>query len=576
MLNIIERSKLLFELSDIKNKNPNSDFKLKRLHLILASLALNVLALAMPIFVMQVYDRIIANNSIGTMNVLVIGVVTVVIFDAIIKISRNYISNWAGMVYEYVLSSNAMRYFINSDIVRMERKGPGELLQAVNSFTKLKSYYSGQALIILADIPFVILFLVLIALLTGPLVIVPITVIALFIYIAKKHGDDLNRSIKDKDLHENIRYNFIVETLSGVHTVKAYGLESVFQRRYEKLESESSLASYNLSLLNSKSNNITTFFSQLMTISIVGFGAPLVIQGDYTSGTLIGCVMISGRLMQPVQKGLQLWSKMQDFIIASEKARKIFNIPQLRRKKQYNKNARAGKVEVENLSFSYGKQRILNNINLQLFPGEIIAINGFHNAGKTTLLKLIAGIYGPNKGKVKVDGVNVIDYLADELICHVGYMSEEGIIFKGTIMDNITGFDESKELKAKEIAILLDIHKEISMLPNGYETMLNDGIADPIPPGLRQRIAMARVLVNKPRLIIFDNASRGLDRAGYNSVIRLLGLLKGKATMIIVSSDLNIRRLVDREFALEDGELKPIDIIDSKKYRVQPYSELRI
>jgi ATP-binding cassette subfamily C protein LapB len=237
-----------------------------------------------------------------------------------------------------------------------------------------------------------------------------------------------------------------------------------------------------------------------------------------------------------------------------------------------------GRLAIKNMSFSYGGDALLfNNISLDLRRGECVSISGDHSCGKTTLLKLISGLYKPTKGDVLVNDAAATLYPARELVQHVGYLAMEGTIFKGTIQQNLTAFGEIPLSKVKEIMKLLDIEKDIAKLPAGFDTKLEGGTADPIPPGLKQRITIARVLASKPRILLFDNADRALDQHGYHHVYRLLARLKGKATIIIVSDDRNILRLAQKEYVLEGGHLIEREFSDrSKMHDVLPYQELRL
>lgn len=181
-------------------------------------------------------------------------------------------------------------------------------------------------------------------------------------------------------------------------------------------------------------------------------------------------------------------------------------------------------------------------------------------------MRLIAGVAEATEGMVLVDDVPASYYPSEELVKHVGYISAETVIFQGTILENITAFDDRMESRALELVRMLNLDKEIAMMPKGYETQVTDGIADIVAPGIKQRMAIARVLLHKPKIILFHNADRGLDREGYSLLIKFLNLLKGKATMIIVTEDHNINRLADKHYLLKDGKLEEMAIEDSNAY----------
>jgi ATP-binding cassette subfamily C protein LapB len=566
-MNLIDKYKL---------DDPACNARLNKSELIVSTLAINLLSLALPVMVLQVYDRIMTNHSVGTLMVLAVGVCIAILFEGILRVARTYMTGWTGMMYEYTMASNAMRYYINADPAKLKKEGPGKQIQNLGAFSKLRDFYGGQTLVTLVDIPFALIFIALISYLTGRLVYVPLTLIFIFILISWFMGNRLMKALEIQDGNDDRRYNFIIEALQGIHSIKSYGLEPVFTRRYERLEEDSSLSNYETALISTEGYTFGILFNEIMVISVVTFGAPMVIGNELTTGALIATVLLSGRLMQPIQKALFLWTQFQDYRIANAKANDMFSIEQIKRVKSEKIDSKLGQIRVKNVSFAYGDKTIFSNINLELNLPDIIAIHGPNSSGKSTLMRLIAGISEPTEGEITIDGITASSLISEDLVHHVGLITAENTMFQGTIMDNLTAFNEEKEITAMELASLLSIDKEIALLPKGYETKINDGFADTIAPGIKQRIAIARVLLNKPKIILFNNADKGLDKEGYNHLIKLLTMLKGKVTMIITTDDHNIGKLADRNFVLKDGALKEVATEDSSIFEVKPYKELKI
>lgn len=570
-------------IDQYKLNDPVCSAKLNKYELIVSTLAINLLSLALPIMVLQVYDRIMNNHSVGTLSVLSIGVCIAISFETALRIARSYLTGWSGMMYEYTMAANAMRIYINSDPSKLKKEGTGKQIQNLSAFSKLRDFYGGQTLVTLIDIPFALVFIGLISYLTGVLVFVPLILISIFIILSWSLGNKLKAALEIQDENDDRKYDFIIESLQGIHSIKSYGLAAVFARRYERLEEESSLSSYNTSLLSTKGYTFGILFNEIMVISVMIFGAPMVIENELTTGALIATVLLSGRLMQPIQKALFLWTQFQDYRIANSKAHEIFSIDQIKRDKTISEvnRKKTGSIKLKDVSFSYDKEKrkskqLLNKINLDLKLPDVIGIHGPSGSGKSTLMKLIAGIFEPQQGQITIDGINASDFVSEELVHHVGFISSENTMFQGTIMENLTAFDETKESNAYELAKLLNIDREIDLLPKGYETNINDGFADTIAPGVKQRIAIARVLINKPKIILFNNADKGLDREGYNYLIKLLTLLKGKVTMIISTDDHNISKLADKNYLLENGKLKEVKNKNSSLFELKPYKELKI
>ncbi len=567
-MNLIDK----FKLND-----PVCKFRLDKSEVILSSLAINVLSLALPIMVLQVYDRIMVNHSVGTLTVLAVAVSVAVILEGILRIARSFTTSWAGMMYEYTMAANAMRIYINANPVKLEKEGAGQQLQNLNTFSKLRDFYSGQALINIVDIPFAFTFLVLISYLTGKLVIVPIVLITLFAIITWFIGNKLKQALLNQGGVDDKRYNFIVEALQGIHTIKSLGLEAIFTRRYARLEEDSSIHNYETALISTEGYAFGVLFNELTVIAVVAFGAPMVINGDFTSGALVATVLLTGRLMQPIQKTLFLWTQFQEYRISNQQAEKMFSIEQIERKNlDLEESKFPATVELRNLSFNYGENLVFKNINLELKIPDSIAIRGDNDSGKATLMRLFSGIIKPTSGEVLIDGIPVTDYPSEELVKHIGYMSSNSVIFQGTILENITTFDEKMEYQAMQIAKILHLDKEIDLMPKGYDTIIGDGLADIVAPGIKQRIAIARALLHKPKIIVFHHADKGLDKEGYNLLIKFLNLVNTQTTTIIITDDHNINLLVSKEYLLKDGKLTEIEIKDSNIYDVKPYKELKI
>ena len=562
----------------VDSTSQGSDFKGNLLYLILASLGINLLAMAMPIMMLQTYDRILPNYGYGTLTLLIFGVVTAVILEVILRIARSYLTSWGGAVFEHKTTCHALKHMLNAIMQPFEQQGSGAYLQKLSSISRLRGFYSGQALLTIVDLPFVFVFIFLIGYIAGKLVYVPIILFSAFCLLAWFVGRRLRKRIAEQDFSNKIRYNFIIETLTGIHTIKGIGLENFFLRRHDRLQTRISAAHYQVALTNTLATNYGMLFSQVMTVSVVSLGALMVLDGQMGTGGLAACIMLSGRIMQPVQRALSLWTRFQSFFIDRKELQDIFTLPAMKFDENEQIDSAAGELIFDEVSFGYDKTAppLLHNISLNLKPGNSVAFSGSSGSGKTTILQMMAGLFIPTKGKLTINGAS--PHLVDPAILnrYVGYLAENGAIFYGTIRENLTFFGSVPEEDAMAAARMLGLDEAVAILPEGYETWLTDNVTDPVPPGLKQRIAIARVLANKPRIILFDNADRGLDKKGYNLVFKLLGRLKPKVILIIISDDRNILRLADREYFIKQGRLQETEPSDSKIHNLLPFREFRI
>ncbi len=538
-------------------------FRISTGDLLLSSFTINILSLALPTMTLQIYDRILPNPGSGTLPVLITGVCIAVMLETIMRLSRSYVMGWTGASFEHRLTCRAMDHILGSDLATPFSYSIGENLNRLACISRLKDFYNGYSLITIFELLFVPLFLALIIYIAGPLALMPTTVLMAFTIVTLAQGRNLRQELRDRDRDDDARYDFLIESLEGIHTLKSFALENFFSRRYEALEQRSTLANFRVTESSSMTFNTGALFSNMMVGSVIAAGAYFVIQGTITTGALIATILLSGRIMQPVQRALGLWAKYQDYTLSRQKVESLFEIP-LHSQAPFEGEApaREGTLSLGNVSFRRRDDEpwLLRDLNLTIERGECISLSTDHTPSLSALLDLMSGLYAPTTGAVRLDGANILQYPAEDLINHVGYIQPEGTIFRGTIRDNLTCFNQIDHKKVQEIGALLQLDREIASLPAGYDTFLSGSNSDTVPPGLKQKICMARVLAPKPRVLIFDNADRSLDREGYNQIYNLLTRLKGKATLIICSDDQNLTTHATRKLHIEKSHLIEIPL----------------
>ncbi len=564
------------------------------LSLIVSTLTLNVLSLALPIMTLQVYDRILPNPQSHTIWVLVSGVCVVMVLEAMLRLARTVMMEWTAAVGEHRLSCAALNHLLDADLSRAGPRGVGEQLLGLGVIRKLNEFENGQVWTVVIELGFVGVLLGLIVYIGGWLALAPVGVLALFAVCAVLNGRHLRRALTKRDQVDDRRYNFLIQALEGIHTLKSFALEQRFQRRYERLHEDASVTNYRMTEAAARTFNTSTVFANMMIIAVIALGAPMVLDGAISSGALIATVLLSGRIMQPIQRALSLWARYQDYANARARVDDIFATPTMRAP---NANADAdadpdadadagtvaedveptGTLALEGVRFRFGDAGpwLLDGVDLEVARGETIAISGTGGSGKTTLIKVMAGILPASEGKVLVSGVPVNAIADAARVHHVGALMTEGVIFRGTIRDNITRFGASKEADARAAANLLRIDRDAARMAAGFETRLAGNATDTIAPGLAQRISMARAIAPKPSILLFDHADKALDHDGYNLVFAVLNRLRGHVTMVLVSDDRNITAMADRQFVLADGRLTPLAANDQRVV-ARPYQELEL
>lgn len=530
--------------------NNAEELRIDKPRLFLSSIALNLLAFALPVMTLQIYDRILPNPDSGTLPILMIGVGVAVVLEVALQLARAWMIGWQGAVYEQRTAGAAMRHLMAADPASSAGLGTGEFLNRMAAIGKMKDFNNGYSLVTLVDLAFIPVFLGVIFYIAQPLGLILVVMLAVFALSSVWQSVRLRRALERRDAVDDKRYDFMIECLKGIHTIKAFSLENLFARRYDLLQERSGVASLRAAEASTSSFNAGTLLSHLMMATVMTAGAVFALQGWVTAGALVATLQLSGRLMQPVQRGLVLLAKYQDFNVARDKLAAIFNLPLASAAPAQDMPERTGTLSVRGIA----SNGLLKDVSFELAVGDVISIGGAP-AAKAELMEILAGLRPAEKGEVLVDGLDIHAYPPQNLVHHIGYLPPEGALFRGTIRDNITGFGSLPLSSAQELSRLLGVDADVARLPSGFDTLLQADGADQVTPGLRQRIAIARILAARPRVILFDEADRGLDRAGYDALFALLSRLARKTAMVLVSEDANMVSLATHRYVLKDGRL---------------------
>ncbi len=527
---------------------------------LMSSLAINILALALPTVILQVYDRIIPNQAIGTFIFLILGMLGVVIIDTALRIFRSSILSWHGAKFDHRESLKAMNRILDADNQAFEDNTAGYYLDKIQALEQIQEFYSGQSVLLIMDLPFVILFLGLIWVIAGPLVAIPIALLVVFLLVAFVTGRKLRKALETRYTMEDRRQNFIIESLKGIHTIKSMAMEALMLRRYEKLQHQSAESVYELSRVNSIVQGIGATFSQLAVVIFVGFGSLFVIEGDLTVGALAAGTMLSSRVLQPGLKAMGFWTQFQSLQLALEKVNQLYALPTETSGERKKEHGLSGKIELREVSFKYEHQEnnLLQDLSLTVESGQAIGITGNNGTGKSTLISLLSGFTQPKEGQILLDDHPMLNYNTEFLRAQIGIMPQKGVLFEGSILENMTLYREGEALEqALELSKILGLEEIVARLPDGLDTQIGGAAVDTLSEGVRQKIIMVRSLVGHPKIILFDDANANFDIKNDNRLLRVIEQLKGKRTMVIVSHRPSFLRLCDQQYQLQDGKLEP-------------------
>jgi ATP-binding cassette, subfamily C, bacterial LapB len=540
--------------------------------LIASAVATNLLSLALPILVLQVYDRIIPNSAGSTLVLCLVGMAAILAIDAFLSIARSYVMGWNAARTQHALTTRALACLVGCDTNTFEERSAGSYLQSLRAIDTLRGFHASQALFLWIDLPFAVVFIALIALIGGPIVFAPILILAAVAFLARWTGIALRDTLEQRTANDGRRHSFMIDALTKVGTAKALGMESLLVRRYERLQGHSASANYRAVYYSVLARSVGTMMSQVMMVAVAAAGSEMVITGALSIGSLAACTLLAGRIGSPLMRLLAIWTQYQSVGIARRQMHAIVTLPQDTAAAAPGDDGDdsaaipeiRGAIAFEHVDFRYRSQPepLFRNLDTTIEAGSVIGITGPNTGGKSTLLHLMAGLLHPEKGRITIDGRDIRDYRPDRLHRQICYLPQRPELFEGTILENLTMFQTETRLdRAFAIAEALGLSDTIARLPEGFDTRIGNGAVDGIPVGLRQRIAVARALiaVARPRIILFDEANALLDQQSDDRIIQLLRQHKGSATIILNSLRPAVLALADRVLTLENSTLRPYE-----------------
>ena len=534
----------------------------------MSSLAINLLALAFPLALLQVYDRILPNNAMETLFMLVMIVVTAQVFEVVLRILRSVQTAWADARYEHRLSMQAFSALLDTSWDEFSQYATGNHLERMGALFTLKDFYGGQALQSLIDLPFALVYLALIYYIGGWLALVPLCTLVVFVFAAYRLGEQIQTIVTDRRAADERRVNFIIETLHSIFTIKTMAMESLMLRRYERLQRGSSKYDHELSISSALLANTVNFLMQVNTMMIVCVGSLFVINHTMTVGALAACTLLGNRALTPVSKVMTVWHRMQSIIIAEKRLNKVLSLPAECSDEQYQPSSIRGKIEFNHVSLQRSEcnSMLFDDLNVTINPGETVAIVGRGVAGKSTLLQMVLGLVKPSEGLLKIDDIPLENFHMQKLRQKIAFLSQQGTLFSGTIIENIEFFRGPEYVNsALKASKLLGIDEHINQLVHGFETEISSSSIDILPNGVRQPIAIARELANNPKIVLFDEANTAVDAKADHKLLQTLRYIHGRCTLVIVSHRPSYINLADRVFALKDGKLTEMERKDAQR-----------
>lgn len=475
---------------------------------------------------------------------------------------RAYVSSWTSARFTYNTGKTLFERLLYADISKLEHETPGVYLDKYNSAESMREHYCGQNLIMLVDLPFIFVYLGLLFFINKYLAIVPSIVIIIMFISSVSASKRAFKHLEKKTNITEVKSKFLIEVLSGIHTIKAMGMEEQFLRRYERLHAQEIDNNYELIQRTSESSRSGNLFSQLAIIMTVCVGGILVIKHIVTVGGLAASILLVGKSMLPVTKMVMYLDKSRNLDIARKDIEYLLSF-----QREYEPGLKVlesvrGEIGLNRVSYKHEKANsfTLRDINAKIASNETVVIHGDGHAGKSTLLMVIDSLLKPTEGDVTIDGINLNEVDLESYRKNIGFMTEDGELFAGTIIENMTMFDVDKYGdRARTIAKALGLHDIIESMPNAYSTEVGTGTIDLLSRGHKQLILIVRALLDDPQIILFDEANLSLDIDSDIKLRKYLLSLKGQRTMVLVTHRPSLLEIADRHFKLEDGKFEEIE-----------------
>lgn len=525
---------------------------------LVASFLINIFALALPFFILNVYDRVVPNNATETLWVLAIGVTTVAGFELLMRALRVYFIDNAGRKTDVELSASLFQKVLG---IKLESRplSVGAFANNLHEFETVRDFLTSTTITTVIDLPFAVLFLLVIWFLGGPIVLVPIACIPLILAYTLAIQWPLRRAVDNTFRASSQKNATLVESLTGLEAIRALGAEGQIQRTWEQAVGYIAKWGARARLLSTSVTNFSIFVQHVALIGVVVVGVYLIGDGRLSLGGLIACVILSRRGMSPMTQVANLATRYHQARAALVTLNKVMELPVERSegKSFVSKPQLPGSIEFQNLSFTYPNQSIeaLKDVSFQIKAGEHVAVVGRMGSGKTTLGKLILGLYEPTAGSVCVGGTDLRQLDPADLRRRIGYVAQDIMLFYGNVRENIVlGAADATDERVLQAAQTACVSEFVDRHPLGYDMPAGER-GSGLSGGQRQSVAIARALLLDPPILLLDEPTNSMDSTTERRLIaNMTSVLPGK-TLVLITHKTSLLELIDRVIILDNGRV---------------------
>ncbi|TPM48521.1 type I secretion system permease/ATPase [Mesorhizobium sp. B2-2-3] len=526
---------------------------------ILSAVFINLLAIASPIFTMNVYDRILPNKAISTLWVLAIGIGAVILFDLLLKTSRASLIDYAGRKADLRISYMLFEKVLNSSLAA--RPGStGEYANRVTQYEFVREFFTSNTISVFIDTAFVFVFLLVIYAIGGWLVMIPALAFVASVIVGLVTQRRIGKRVAASMNEASQRQALLVESISTLETIKSLRAEAYLLRKWGEHSKNASNTSEKIKQLSAAAGNITQAIQQLVTVALVVAGAYAFSEGHVSTGAIIGTVMLASRAVAPLGQIAITLSRLRQAMLSLRMVNSIMAQPEDRPDTVgfVNRPIRNGAMVFRNVGFTYpgSENEVLTGLNFSVKPGERIGIIGRIGSGKTTMGRLIGRLFLPSSGELLLDGIDIRQYHPSEIRAAVGIVAQANDLFSGTIKENLLmACPEATDEQIVEAAKAAGVDDFVSRHPRGYDMNVGERGTN-LSGGQRQTMAIARLLLTKPKVVFLDEPSGSMDLASERQLIKQLKVAFDRNTTLIVSTHrFSMLELADRLIVIEQGRI---------------------
>jgi len=527
---------------------------------LVVSLFLQLFALVSPLFFQVVMDKVLVHRGMSTLDVLIIGLVVVVLFESVLTILRTYVFSHTTSRIDVELGARLFRHLLQLPLAYFQARRVGDSVARVRELENIRSFLTGNALTLVLDLLFSVIFIAVMFLYSVPLTLIVLISLPLYVALSLTLMPILRARLNEKFARGAENQSLLVETVTGIQTVKASALEPAIAKRWDDQLAAYVSASFKTSTLASYGHEGINLIGKLISAATLWYGARLVMDQQLSVGQFVAFNMFAQRVAQPIMRMAQLWTDFQQTGISMARLGDILNT-----RTEVPPTAAAqlpplkGRIQFDAVTFRYRPEAppVLHALSLEVRAGEVIGIVGRSGSGKSTLTKLVQRLYTPEQGRVMVDGIDISLIDAAQLRRQIGVVLQENLLFNRSVRENIAITDPAAPIEAvMQAAQMAGAHEFISELPEGYDTVVGEqGSSLSGGQRQRQRIAIARALFTNPRVLIFDEATSALDYESEAIVQRnMASICKGR-TVIIIAHRLSSVRQANRIIAMDKGRI---------------------